>query len=141
MRTVTAAIALFLILSSCATQSARIEPEDVSGEPDKFCTVINEPDPILMGGWECDFTRFLMKKGEYDYNPIAYWLVKRGDRYALYFYRTAHQGQKSYTGWKAWTIDGSQIYSDTGVRIFTEDGRVYFSFQNYSPVQMTRFAD
>lgn len=108
-----------------------------TGKPDVFCKVLNEPDPLLMGSWKCMFERRL-EEGGYETNPAEYRLIKYEDKYALYFYRVSRGGKKQYMGWREWTIDGTQILSDTGIKIFVEKGEVFFSWQGEKPVKMTR---
>lgn len=109
----------------------------ISEKPDVFCRVVKEPDPLLMGSWKCSFERKL-EEGGWETNPAEYRLIKYEDKYALYFYRVSRGGKKKYMGWREWTIDGPQITSDSGVRIFTEGGQVFFVWQDGKPVRMTR---
>ena len=106
-------------------------------KPDVFCRVLKEPEPILMGSWKCTFERNL-EEGGWETNPAQYRLVKYEDKYALYFTRVSRGGKKQYMGWREWTINGTQITSDTGVRIFTENGQVFFVWQDGKPTKMTR---
>ena len=127
-----------LALSITTAQAAQITPQTVAGIPSVFAKVIKEPDPQLMGGWQCMWPRFRAKTGQTDTNPVEFWLVKRDNRYALYFYRFKTEEQKTYAGWKEWTINGNEIISDTGVRFFAEGGDVFFQWQNDKPVKMSR---
>lgn len=133
-------VVLFVFAASAlAAQEAHIKPLDVAGQPRVFCQVVKEPDPQLMGGWKCVWARPLEKTHDFDTNPVEYWLVKRGDRYALYFYRTKEDGIiKKYIGWKDWVINGTEINSDTGVKLFTKDGGVYFKWKQDTPIKMER---
>ena len=79
-----------------------------------------------------------LEEGGWDTDPAEYRLLKYEDKYALYFYRVSRGGKKKYMGWRDWTIDGNQITSKTGVRIFTENGEVFFVWQDGKPVKMTR---
>jgi hypothetical protein len=106
-------------------------------KPDVFCRVLKEPEPILMGSWKCTFERNL-EEGGWETNPAEYRLVKYEDKYALYFTRVSRGGKKQYMGWREWTLNGTQITSDTGVRIFTENGQVFFVWQDGKPTKMTR---
>lgn len=114
---------------------AGISAQDVAGTPDAYCTVVEEPDPALMGGWKCIFVR-QTEEGTSEANPVQYWLVKRGERYALYYFRIAREGRKRYVGWRDWTINGKEMNSNSGVRVFLQDGKVYFSWQGNTPVEM-----
>lgn len=131
-------VAVLVLLLGC-TSMAVIRAKDVAGEPTAYLTTVKEPDPILLGGWKCGYNRNLAGTQEYDYNPIAYWLVKKGDKYALYFYRATRGGGKRYVGWRDWTISGNEIYSDTGVRFVAKDGAVYYIWQDQKPERMTPF--
>ena len=125
---------ILLGLTVCASAS---NLGGASGKPDVFCQVIKEPDPHLMGSWKVMFERRL-EEGGWDTDPAEYRLLKYEDKYALYFYRVSRGGKKKYMGWRDWTIDGNQITSKTGVRIFTENGEVFFVWQDGKPVKMTR---
>ena len=125
---------ILLGLTVCASAS---NLGSASEKPDVFCQVIKEPDPHLMGSWKVMFERRL-EEGGWDTDPAEYRLLKYEDKYALYFYRVSRGGKKKYMGWRDWTIDGNQITSKTGVRIFTENGEVFFVWQDGKPVKMTR---
>ena len=134
----------FLFVTGCigavvkAAQSEGITRADVAG-PDKFCTVLKEPDPALLGGWQSVHEVWVSKLSKYRQEPVQFYLAKFGERYALYFYRSkkATDGEV-YHGWKEWNIDGDQIVSKTGVRIFARNGEVYYSWQNDEPSRMSR---
>ncbi len=111
--------------------------DTIKEKPDVFCRVLKEPDPMLLGSWKCTFERPL-EEGGWETNPAEYRLIKHDGKYALYFYRISRGGKKKYMGWRDWTIDGTQITSDTGVKIFTQDGQVFFVWQNGKPTKMTR---
>lgn len=42
------------------------------------------------------------------------------------------------TGVREWTINGDEIFSETGVKFIAKDGQVFYSWKNDKPVQMTR---
>jgi hypothetical protein len=128
------AVAALLCLTALATAS---DLNPAAGKPDVFCRVLKEPDPLLLGRWKCTFVRELEEGGS-ETNPAEYRLVRHEGRYALYFFRTARDGRKTYKGWREWTIDGTQITSDSGVRIFVDKGAVFFSWRDGTPVKMTR---
>lgn len=115
-----------------------ISPADIAGKPSVFCKVLKEPNPLLLGRWKCLWERYIQKTGATDPNPIEYYLAKYGDQYAIYFFRSKEGGEKIYSSWREFTIDGNTIKSDTGVKIYTENGEVYFQFQSDAPVKMTR---
>lgn len=106
-------------------------------KPTLFCQVVKEPNPLLVGSWKCTFER-RTEEGNYETNPVEYRLLKYGDQYALYFYRLSRNGRKQYIGWRAWTINGDEITSDTGVKIVAKDGDVFFIWQDGKPTKMTR---
>jgi hypothetical protein len=133
-------VLIFLLAAACAAaaKSEGITRADIAG-PDKFCKVLNEPDPALLGGWECVHETWVSKLAMYRPEPVQFYLAKFGDRYALYFYRSkkATDGEV-YRGWREWKIDGNRIISDTGVQISSENGMVYYSWQNDNPTRMSR---
>jgi hypothetical protein len=128
---------LFLACTGCAGNGSSLLPMGAGSEPTTFCHVVSPPNPLLMGGWQIVYVR-TTETGESDANPVKYWLVKHGDRYALYFDRITRGGKKRFMGWKDWTIYGDEISSDTGVRIFVENGAVYYSWQGQAPGRMNR---
>lgn len=128
---------LFFVLG-CANMSV-IRSRDVAGEPTAYCKVVHDPNPVFMGGWKCGYNRHVAGTQEYDYNPIAFWLVKKDGKYALYFYRATRGGAKRYVGWRDWTINGDEIYSGTGVRFVAKGGEVYYIWRDQKPEKMTRF--
>jgi hypothetical protein len=127
---------VIILLGSVAYSSAS-NLGGASGKPDVFCQVMKEPDPALMGSWKCMFERQL-EEGGWESNPVEYRLIKYEDKYALYFYRVSRGGKKKYMGWREWTINGTEILSDSGVKIFTQNGEVFFVWQGGKPTKMTR---
>jgi hypothetical protein len=140
-------ILVFIIFSgpihmAVSAETSGISPSDIAGAPNKFCTVKKEPNPALLGGWKGVYQHWVSKLSEYRTEPVGYYLKKVGNRYALYFYRKKPEADLTvtvYHGWKDWEIDGDQIVSTTGVKIFTKDGAVYYSFENsHKPAQLSR---
>ena len=143
-------ILLFIIISTisgpvpmaASAESGGISPSDIAGAPDKFCTVKKEPDPALLGGWKGVYQHWVSKLSEYRAEPVGYYLKKVGNRYAIYFYRKKAETDLTttiYHGWRDWEIDGDQIVSTTGVKIFTKDGAVYYSFEHsHKPAMLSR---
>ncbi len=129
-------LGLALVLPSSMANAAHIKPQDVAGTPSTFAKVIKEPNPRLMGGWQCTWHRYRNKQGKTDVNPIEFWLVKWDNRYGLYFYRFKAEENKTYSGWKDWTINGDEIVSGTGVRFFTDGTDVYFQWESDKPSKM-----
>ena len=108
------------------------------GEPDVFCEVIQKPDPLLMGTWEGRYTR-AADISDLDKNYIKYRLTEYQGKYALYFYRTWHSGQRKVREWKKWTINGQEISGGYGVKIFVQAGNVYYTIRGLKePAKMSR---
>jgi hypothetical protein len=131
---------VFLItLVGCATK-ANTPSYDSELKPDTFCEVIQKPVPLLMGTWECRFTR-AGGTAKADKNYVKYQLVKYEDKYGLYFYRTWRSGKKKKTEWKNWIINGQEILGEPqfGVKIFVQGSDVYFIIRGLEePVKMSR---
>jgi hypothetical protein len=134
---------LLLLLVACATTKGT-PPQEFGGKPDVFSTVIKEPDPLLMGTWECRFVR-TVGKSRPDDNHVKYRLLKRDDQYGLYFYRTWRDGKKKKAEWKNWTINGKEILGEPrrfGVKIFVRGEDVYFTIRDLDkPAKMSRVED
>ena len=131
-------ICLFTLLG-CATKG-NTPSDDSRVKPDAFCTVIQKPAPLLMGTWECSFTRYV---GKYraDENYVKYHLIQYDDKYALYFYRTWKGARKKIREWKNWTVNGQEILGEQQfrVKIFVQGGEVYFTIRGLEePVKMSR---
>lgn len=132
---------LFIGFASHAAEQEGISPSDVAGEPSVFCKVLKAPDPALLGGWQGVHNRFISKKSEFEPDPVQFWLKKVDDKYAIYFYRSkAAGGGKVYRGWREWTINGDEITSDTGVKLFTKNGDVFFSWEAGAKEEPTKLA-
>ena len=131
---------VFLItLVGCATK-ANTPSYDSELKPDTFCEVIQKPVPLLMGTWECRFTR-ASGTAKADKNYVKYQLVKYEDKYGLYFYRTWRSGKKKKTEWKNWTINGQEILGEPqfGVKVFVQGSDVYFIIRGLEEsVKMSR---
>lgn len=140
-------IALLLVARAYAMESREegIRPADVAGAPSVFCKVLKAPDPLLLGGWKGVHNRYISKYSRNELDPVEFWLVKYGDKFAIYFYRSkAAGGDRIMRGWRKWTINGNEIYSGTGVRLFTENGEVFFSWERgmkEKPTKMTRIPE
>ena len=139
---VLALMVLMVSLTACHARPVsldpQIRPEDVAGDPDPPMKVLRKPDPLLLGHWRCTHITTVVKTDEKFKEPIEYWLLEKGDRYGLYFYRHKRGGEKRYRGWRGWTIDGDRIVSDVGVTIFVKDGEVYYEWKKDPPTKMTR---
>ncbi len=119
------------------TPSVRAMGPDADKTPTVFCNVIKKPDPALLGAYKCIF-KLRLEEGSTDTNPAKYRLIKVGDQYALYFERIARGGKKRYMGWRDWTINGKDISSGQEIRIYAENGEVFFCWKDEKPVKMTR---
>lgn len=132
-------ICLFISVG-CATTKGTL-PQEFGGKPDVFSTVIQKPDPLLMGTWECRFLR-TVGKSRADDNYVKYRLIKQDDKYGLYFYRTWRDGRKKKAEWKNWTINGKEILGEPrqfGVKIFVRGKDVYFTIRALDkPAKMSR---
>ena len=143
-----ACVVVLLAFVACATvTSVAAGPKEIIGikqedvavkQPGLFCKVVKEPNPLLLGGWKCVHKRFRPKKGTETPEDIQYWMGKFGDQYGLYFFRVKEGEYKKFTGWKEWTVNGDEIISGTGVRIFVKDGAVYYGWEENVPTKMGR---
>ncbi len=129
--------AVILAFLAFGASAAKTTPQDVAGAPSVFCKVLKEPNPRLMGGWQVMWHRYRTKQGRTDINPVEFWLVKRENRYGLYFYRFKAEENTTYLGWRDWTINGDEIVSGTGIRFFTDGTDVFFQWENDKPTKMT----
>jgi hypothetical protein len=134
------ATTLFILLVCAASNvgSAEIKPSDVTGKPNVYCTLVTEPDPVLLGHYGCVHRKLKEKTNDYTMEPIEYWLVKFGDGYALHFYRVKDGKGHKYKGWRKWYIRGNKITSGGDSTIFTKDGDVYYQWKFNKPTKMTR---
>lgn len=121
-----------------STSDGFLLPPGVVEAPKVFCTVIKEPDPLLLGGWRCNSTQ-QSESGKPYANSFECWLSKSGGKYALYFIRSASKswGDRRYMGWRPWSINGNQM-GDDNITISVEDGEVYYDWRGEVHVKMTR---
>jgi hypothetical protein len=135
-------IYLFIFVGCASTKET--PPQEFGGKPDVFSSVIQKPDPLLMGTWECRFLR-TVGKSRPDANYVKYRLIKQDDKYGLYFYRTWRDGRKKKAEWKNWTINGKEILGEPrqfGVKIFVQGKNVYFTIRALDkPAKMSRVED
>ena len=143
MKRLTILLIYLLIFVGCATTKGT-PPQEFGGKPDVFCNVIQKPDPLLMGTWECRFLR-TVGKSRADDNYVKYRLIKQDDTYGLYFHRTWRDGRKKKAEWKNWTINGKEILGEPrqfGVKIFVQGKDVYFTIRALDkPAKMSRVND
>lgn len=134
---------LMLVTGACVLAGAEtrgIRPQDVSGKPTVFCKVLKEPDPLLMGGWQCSQRRYKMKVHNYVTENVQYWMVKYGENYGVYIYREK-VGDKTYRGWRNFTINGQELKAASGMRFFVRDGDVYYTWEGDAPTKMIRIPE
>lgn len=118
--------------------AGEIKPSDMSGKPTEYCTLMKAPNPALLGHYSCVHRKHNEKVDEYVMEPIEYWLVKQGDKYAIFFYRIKDGKGKKYTGWRNWYIEGDRIHNGQFLKIFVKDGDVYYQWKFNQPTKMTR---
>ena len=128
------------VLLVCATSAlaAEINSSDVAGTPSVYCSVSKEPSPALVGHFAGVQKKLNEKSNEYVMEPIEYWLLKKGDKYALYFYRVKDGKGKKYSGWRKWYIKGDKINTGESAEIFVKDGAVYYQWKFNEPAKLTR---
>lgn len=123
MRTVRALAVLALLALACACQPRLIKPSEVAGEPTVYCTVLNPPDPALLGYWR--------RSTPTQYNRphfFNYWLVKKGDRYAVFYHWDDRRGRIT-RGWFPFVIDGAAMTSsEDPSTYFVKDGTVFHNY-------------
>jgi len=140
MKKLTILLIYLLIFVGCATTKGT-PSQEFGVKPDVFCNVIQKPDPLLMGTWECRFLR-TVGKSRPDDNYVKYRLIKQDDKYALYFNPIWRDGKKKKTEWKNWTINGKEILGEPrrfGVKIFVRGEDVYFTIRDLDkPAKMSR---
>ncbi len=142
MKKLTIFLIFLFYLVGCATEGST-PLGDFEAKPDVFCNLIQKPDPLLMGTWECSFSRYVGRSRP-DENYVKYQLRKYDDKYGLYFYRTWRSGRKKKSEWKDWAVNGKEILGESrfGVKIFVQDNGVYFTIRGLDePVKMSRVAD
>ncbi len=124
MRRLLAASALLallapVILAGCAP----IKPAEVAGEPTVYCKVVSPPDPTLLGYW-----RRIPPQQYNRPHVFNYWLVKKGDRYALFYHWDDKRGHVSH-GWFPFVIDGKTMTSsEDPSTYFVKDGSVFHNY-------------
>jgi len=115
--------AAFLALALAGCSAYPINSSEITGEPTVYCKVVNPPDPLLLGYW-----RRIPPKEFNRPHIFNYWLVKKGDKYALFYHWDDKRG-KVVRGWFPFVIDGKTMTSsEDPSTYFVRDGEV---FQNY----------
>ncbi|MHC1741591.1 MAG: hypothetical protein AB9873_01005 [Syntrophobacteraceae bacterium] len=134
-------MATALVLSLCVASStfaAEIKPSDVAGTPNVYCTLNQEPNPALVGHFAGVQRKLNEKSSEYVMEPIEYWLVKKGDKWALYFHRIKDGTGKKLSGWRKWYLNGDKINTGEAAEVFVQDGEVYYQWKSNKPAKLTR---
>ena len=129
---------IFLLIFVGCSLKGKTPFDNPEVKPDAFCSVIQKPNPLLMGTREGRFTR-AEDWSDLDKNYVKYKLIEYDDKYALYFYRRWHSGTKRTNEWKEWTIKGEEITGQYGVRIFVQGNDVYFTMRGVKePAKMSK---
>jgi len=117
-----AVVLSILTLGGCAGKAAS-RPE-LAGEPTVYATVTNEPNPLLLG------CHMRSRPSEFNRpNSYRYCLVKKGDRYAVYYDWRDGKSLEDHTGWMAFTVDGDRLISGTEPSAYVvRDGAVWHSY-------------
>lgn len=110
-----------LLFSACSPLP--IAPSDIAGEPTVYCKVVNPPDPALLGYWR------RIPPGDFNRPHVFnYWLLKKGDRYALFYHWDDKRG-KVVRGWFPFVIDGPRMTSsEDPSTYFVKDGQVFHNY-------------
>lgn len=139
-RTLAAAVlAAACLMAACASMQAELaylRPADVAGEPSVYAEVQSPPNPVLMGLWRRSNPPGLSKPWIFDY-----WLVRKGDRLAVFYGYDSRRGN-SFKGWAPFLIDGDTMTSGVdGVVFFARDGQVFMRYPGRAdiyPMQKVR---
>lgn len=117
-----AVLAAFFALSGCNIRNT-ITAEDMAEPPAVLAKVVKEPDPLLIGRYH------RVQPSEFNHPwSFDYWLVKRGNGYAVYYRYAAPMG-KSYRGWAEFVIEGGRMTSNVdGVVFYVEGGAVFMKY-------------
>lgn len=115
-------LAALLLFAGCSPLP--ITGKDIASEPTAWCVVNTPPDPALMGYWR------RIPPSQYNRPHVFnYWLVKRGERYAVFYHWDDKRG-KVVRGWFPFVIDGDRMTSsEDPSTYFIKEGSV---FHNYS---------
>jgi len=120
----TALLPLTLALLTACASMAPISAQDTAGTPTVYAKVLQPPNPLLLG--------YYRRSGPDNINhPWAfnYWLVQKGDKYAVYYYSRNAQFKNVYKGWADFTINGDIMTSGVdGVTFFVKDGEVEMGY-------------
>lgn len=113
---------LVLLLAGCAGGAAM--QKALAGEPTVYAKVLKAPDPLLVGCY--------MRSRPSEYrrpNSYRYCLVKKGDKYAVYYDWRDGKTMEEHKGWMPFTINGDSMTSDTEPSTFlVKDGSVWHNY-------------
>jgi len=128
---------LALMLLFIASSAFAIDAEKLAGEPTVYATVAKEPNPLLLGCFE------RMRPSEFKRpNSYEYCLVKKGDKYAVYYYWKNGKTKAVTEGWAPFTIAGDMMISGTEPsRFLVEDGQVWHNYGDRTSKHKMRKAD
>jgi hypothetical protein len=140
---------LFFAFSGCATSntSPNITAENISEKPTIFCNVLKEPNPLLIGRWQCRMIK-APTYGGISNDPVAFWLVKNDiQQYALYFH--SKSPSSSFIGWYPFIVDGDIIIFSTNgkpplpgyIKFKIENGKIYFVSPDGQKNEMDRISE
>lgn len=130
-------LALFVLLMLPTGAALAIDAEKLATEPTVYATVSKEPNPLLMGCYE------RMRPSEFKRpNSYEYCLVKKGDKYAVYYSWKNGKTKEVTEGWMPFTIAGDMMISATEPsRYLVEDGNVYHNYGDRSSKHKMRKTD
>ncbi len=118
---------LMLLALGCGKKAPwlyHVTSENVAGEPTVYSKVINPPNPNLLGFWRRIPPTQFNKPHTFDY-----WLVKRDDQYAVYYYWNDPKHGKTYDGWAPFIINGDTMRSKIdATTFFYKDGKVWHNW-------------
>lgn len=113
---------LVLMLGGCTTGS--ISRKELAGEPEVYATVHQPPDRLLVGCY--------MRPNPSEFkrpNSYSYCLVRKGDRFAVYYSWRDGKTRVEHRGWMPFTIEGDRLVSDTDPSLFrVKDGKVWHGY-------------
>uniref|UniRef100_I2PXK7 Lipoprotein n=1 Tax=Desulfovibrio sp. U5L TaxID=596152 RepID=I2PXK7_9BACT len=122
MARVCMAALLVFLLAGCAGNIAN--KAALGTEPTVYAKVLKEPDPLLLGCY------LRSRPSEFNRpNSYQYCLVKKGDRYAVYYKWRDGKTMEQHEGWMPFTINGDRMISDTEPSTYlVKDGGVWHNY-------------
>ncbi len=115
---------LALAVLCLASTALAIDPKLLESEPTAYSRVVETPDPALLG---C-FTR--VRPSEFKRpNTYAFCLVKKGDKYAVYYDWKDGKTLEWHQGWMPFSIMKDRIISDTEPSTYLlKDGELWHNY-------------